>query len=113
MVLNPTLDVLSDIPRGGCNFQVDNILIHMNSFKDCLYAGRALQGSRDVTEMIYPTNISAFVNEGNRQIVTNYSIVLFNTQVKALSHDVHICILINIMLDSLMHHNESFKGVAG
>ena len=68
MVLNPTLDVFSVIPFGSWNLWGNNhILIYLNILNHCLYARRALQGARDVTEMIYPTNISAFVEEKNQK----------------------------------------------
>ena len=42
MSLNPTLDFLSDIPRGGWNFSEENlILLYLNVFKAFFYAGRA------------------------------------------------------------------------
>ena len=88
MVLNPNLDILYDIPHGGWNFRGENrILLYLNFFNHCLYSGRALQGSHDVTTMIYPPNISAFFEENNRQIVTNFIILMFNTKMKALNHD--------------------------
>ena len=71
-----------------------------------------MQGERDVTEMIYPPNISDFVDDNNRQIVTNFSSVVFSTQVKALKHDVHIYTFINFMPDLILQHNESLKGVS-
>ena len=85
----------------------------MNVFKHCFYAGRVLQVENGVTEMIYPPNISAFVDDNNRQIVTNFSSVLFNTLVKALNHYVHICKFRNVMLASLLQHNEALKIIAG
>ena len=99
MVFNPNLDVLSSIIRDGWNFRGDKrILLYLNVFKDCLYAGKALQGARGVTAMIYPPNISAFFDKNNRQIVTNFASVLFNTQVKALKHDGHIFKFRNFMI---------------
>ena len=77
-----------------------------------LYAGRSLKGSRVLTAIIYPPNIPAFVEENNRQILTNFSSVLFNTQVKVLKDDGHICTFINFMLASLIQHNEALKGLA-
>ena len=59
----------------------------------------AFQVEHGVTEMIYPPNISAFVDEGNRQIVTNLPSVLFNTQVKSLNHDGHICTFRTVIID--------------
>ena len=88
IVLGPNLDVLSSITHGGWNFRGENrILLYLNFFNHCLYSGRALQGSHDVTTMIYPPNISAFFEENNRQIVTNFIILMFNTKMKALNHD--------------------------
>ena len=55
-----------------------------------MYALRALQGEQGVTTVMYPPNISAFVDKNNRQIVTNFASVLFNKKVKALKHDEHI-----------------------
>ena len=92
MVLNPTLDFFSAITRGGWNFLGEKfILLYLNVFNHCLYARRALQGARDVTAMMYPPDISVFVDENNCQIVTNFESVLFNTQVKAFKHDSHLC----------------------
>ena len=113
MVLNPTLDVLSSITRGGCNFQGENpILIYLNVFKNFMYAGRAFRGERGVTEMIRPPNILAFVDKNNPQPVRNVASVLFNTKVKSLKHYGHICTFRNVMLASLMHHNKALKFVA-
>ena len=53
-------------------------------------------------EMIYPPSISAFVDENNRQIVTKFVSVLFNTKVKALMHDVHLSTFRNVMYASLL-----------
>ena len=114
MVINPNLDVLSAITSGGWNFRGENrILLYLNVFKHFLYAGGALPVARDVTAMIYPPNVSAFVDGKNRQIVTNFASVLFNTQVKALKHDGNICTFINFILASLLHHNEALKGLSG
>ena len=63
MVMNPTLDILSDITRDGWNLRRDNrILLYLNIPKNVLCARRAFQGEHDVIEMIYPTNISDFVD---------------------------------------------------
>ena len=114
MVLNTTLDVLSAITCGGCNFWGENhILLYLNVFKHCLYAGREFQGEHGVTEMLHPPNISDFSDENNRQLVMNFVSVLFNTQVKALKHDGHICTFINFMLALLLQHNEALKGISG
>ena len=64
-------------------------------------------------EVIYPPNIPAFVDDNNPQILTNFASALFNTQAKALSHDGHLFSFRNVMLDSLMHHNEYLKGISG
>ena len=63
--------------------------------------------------MIYPPNISAFFDEHNHQIVTNFSSVPFNTQVKAVKHDGHICTFGNVILDSLLQHNKALKVLTG
>ena len=108
MVLNTTLDVLSAITCGGCNFWGENhILLYLNVFKHCLYAGREFQGEHGVTEMLHPPNISDFSDENNRQLVMNFVSVLFNTQVKAIKHDGHPCTFINVMIALLLQHNES------
>ena len=72
-----------------------------------------MQGERDVTEMLYPTSVSAFVYKKNHQIATKYSSILFNNQVKALRHDVHICTFRKFMLASLMNNNEDMKLLEG
>ena len=113
IVLNPTLDDLSTITCGGWNFQSENrILLYLNIFKHFLYAGRALHGARDVTAMIYLPKILAFVDETNRQIVTKFESVLFNTQVKSLKHDGNLSAFRNVMLDLLMQHNKYLRGLA-
>ena len=85
MVLNRTLDVLFAITCGSWNFRRENrIIISLDVFKPFLYIGRALQGEHGVTAMIYPTNISTFVDDNNRQIVTNLASVIFNTQLVAV-----------------------------
>ena len=81
-------------------------------FSRFFYAGREFQGARDVTEMIYSQNISAFFDKNNLQIVTNFTSVFFNTQVKALKHYVYLSTFRDFMLASLLHHNEAFKGLA-
>ena len=78
-----------------------------------MYTGRALKGAHDVTKMIHPPNISAFVDENNREIVTDFESVLFNTQVKVLKHYVHICTFRNVILALLLHHNKDLKGISG
>ena len=113
-VLNQTIDVLSAITCGGCNFQGENhILIYLNVFKHCLYEGRVFQREYGVTEMLYPTNISSFSDDNNRQLVMNFASVRFKTQVKALKHDGHICTFIKVMLASLLQHNKYLKIIAG
>ena len=105
MVLNTTLDVLSIITRGGWNFRGKNcILLYLNFFNHCLYAGRALQGARDIMAMIYPPNISAFVDK--KQIVTNFASVIFSTQVKSLKHDGNLYKFRNVLLSFLLKHNK-------
>ena len=78
-----------------------------------MYEGREFQGPCDVTEMIYPPIIYAFVDKSNRQIVKNLASVLFNTQVKSLKNNVHICTLRNVMIASLLQYNYFLKVVAG
>ena len=113
MVFNSTLGVLSDITCGGCNLRGEKcILLYLNVFKYFLYTVRALQGERDLTEMIYPTNILNFVYDNNRQIVTNFSSVLFNTKVKLLKHDGHLCTFRIVFLDSLLQHTGYFEIIA-
>ena len=56
-------------------------------FNDLLRVERALKVARYLMAMIYPPNISLFVENKNLQIVMKISSVLFNTQVKALKHD--------------------------
>ena len=63
--------------------------------------------------MLHPPNISDFSDENNRQLVMNFVSVLFNTQVKALKHDGHICTFINVMLASLLQHNNDLKIISG
>ena len=72
-----------------------------------------MQVEHGVTVIIYPPKISAFVDEKNRQILTNFSSVLFNTQVKVLKHYVHICTFRNVILALLLHHNKDLKGISG
>ena len=62
--------------------------------------------------MINPPNISAFVDDNNRQIVTNFSNVLFNTQVKELKYDGHLYKLINFMLASLPQNNKALRFIS-
>ena len=59
--------------------------------------------------MIYPPRISAFSDDNNSKIGTNISSVLFNTQVKALGHEDHLCTFRNYVLASLPHHTEDLK----
>ena len=63
--------------------------------------------------MLHPPNISAFSDEKNRQLVMNFVSVLFNTKVKALKHDGHICTFVNVMLASLLQHNNDLKIISG
>ena len=63
--------------------------------------------------MIYPPNISAFVDDNNLHIVMKFASVLFNTQVKALKHYGFLCTFINVTLTSLLQHNEALKGIPG
>ena len=66
MVLNPPLCFLSDITCGGFNSKVYiHILIYMTYFTHFLYSSRVLQVAKDATEIIFPTNISAFVDDKN------------------------------------------------
>ena len=62
--------------------------------------------------MMYPPNISDFVDKNNLQTVTNVSSVLFNTKVKALKYDGHICTLKKCMISSLLNHKKAIKVVA-
>ena len=81
MVMNPTLDVLSFITRDGWNFRGEkHILLYLNVFKHCLYAGLSLQVSRDVRSSIYTSNISSFDYDNNQQLVTNFASIISNTQ---------------------------------
>ena len=65
------LSVFLAITLSGWNFWGENpILIYQKIFKHYFYAGRALQGARDVTTKLYPPIISAPIDEKNRQIVT-------------------------------------------
>ena len=115
MVMNPTIDDFSAITRGGWNFQGENrIPLYLNVFKHFLYSGRPLNLEHGLTATIYPPNISsAFVDEKNRQTVTKFSSVLFNTQVKAFKHDGHLCTLRTVLLASLMQHNEALEIITG
>ena len=72
-----------------------------------------MQVEHGVTVIIYPPKISAFVDEKNRQILTNFSSVLFNTKVESLKHDGHLCTFKTVVLDLLMHHAESLEIIAG
>ena len=113
MILNPTVDVFSVITSGGWYFREENcILLYLNAFKHCLYVVRALQVAHDATSIIYPPNISDFLNDNNRQILTNLASVLLNTKVKELKHDGHLRTFINIILSLLLHHNEYLKGTS-
>ena len=110
MVLNTTLDVLSIITRGGWNFRGKNcILLYLNFFNHCLYAGRALQGACNVTTMIYTPKISAFFDDNNSPIVMYFASVLLNTRVKSLKHDVHLFTFRNVIIALLLKHNEALK----
>ena len=112
--INPILDVFSDITCGSWNFQGENhILLYLNVFNNCLYAGKSLQVAHDVTAMIYPPNILSFVDNNNHQIVTKFASVLFNPQSKALKHDGHLYKFRNFMLASLLQYNKYFKVLAG
>ena len=66
MFMNPTSDVFPAINRGSWNFRGENrIIVYLNAFKHFFYEGKELQGERDVTAMIYPPNLSAFVDKNN------------------------------------------------
>ena len=52
--------------------------------------------------MIYPTSISAFFDDENLQILTNFVIVIFNTQVNSFRHDDNLSKFINAILASLI-----------
>ena len=86
--------------------------LNANFSKNFLYAGRVFQGEHGVTAMIYPPNISVFVDKNSRQIVKDFVIVLFNTQVKALNNNSHIFTFRTGMLASLLQHNKSLKIIA-
>ena len=114
MILNPIFDVLSAIIYGYWNLLGENrIMLYLKIFKHFLYGGMALQRARDMTAMIYPTIILALFDDKNRQIVTTFSSVLFNTQVKSNRHGGHLSTFINVILDSLMQYNKYIKGVTG
>ena len=85
----------------------------MNFFKHCVYAGRAFQGEHGAMSIIYPPNISDFVDDKNRQIVTNFVSVLFNNQVNSLKHDGNICTFRTGVLASLLNHKKYLKIIAG
>ena len=61
--------------------------------------------------MKYSWNISDFVDDKNHQIVIKIACVLFNTQAKALMHNVYIFTFRNFILASLLHHKKALKGV--
>ena len=103
IVLNPTFNLFSSIIHGGWKLLRENyILLYLNLFKYFLHGVRVLQGAFDMMVMIYPPNISAHLNYNNLLIVTNLARLLFNTQVKALRHDFHFSIFINIMFSTLL-----------
>ena len=81
MVLNPTLDVLCVINSDRLEFQrrEPHTTLSLNVFKHCLYARRAFQVALYVTSMLYFPKLSAFVDDNNHQIVTNFTTVLVNT----------------------------------
>ena len=72
-----------------------------------------MQGEYVLTAMIFPPNISAFVDKNSHQIVKDFVILLFNTQVKALKHDGHICTFGTGMISLLLQHNKALKIIAG
>ena len=78
-----------------------------------MYGGRAFQVARDVKSIICLPIISVFFNENNLQIVTNFSNVLFNNQVKALRHDGHLSKFIIVILALILKDKKYLKGVAG
>ena len=61
--------------------------------------------------MIHPPKISYLVGDNNLQIVTKFSSVLFNSQVKALRHDDHIFTFRKFILASLLYHKKYLKDV--
>ena len=63
--------------------------------------------------MIYPPGISDFVDEKPLQILENFASVIFNTQMKALKIDGHLCTFRTGILSSLMSHNKSITIIAG
>ena len=44
--------------------------------------------------------------------MTNFASVFFNTQVKALKHYGYLYTFRDVILASLLHHNEAFKGLS-
>ena len=60
-------------------------------------------------ENLYPNIKSAFVDKNYRQSVTNFSSVLFNTNVKSKNHDDHILTFQNGTLHPIFNHNEYMK----
>ena len=71
-----------------------------------------MQVACDVMVIIYTPKISAFVYYNNRQIVTNFVIVTFNTKVKAINQDGHLCNFINVMFVFLLQNKKSLKGIS-
>ena len=95
------------------DFRGENrILLYLKIFTHRLYAGRELQGAWHITEMIYPPNISSFVDEKNLQIVKKFSSILLNTQLKALKHDGYLSTFRNDILALLLQYNEAIKGLS-
>ena len=45
--------------------------------------------------------------------MTSFASVLFNTQLKEIKHDRHLSKFRNVMLASLLQHNEHLKGLVG
>ena len=71
-----------------------------------------MQEENGVTAMIYPPNISSFVDDSSRKILTNFASVILNTQVKSLNSDGYICTFTNAMLALILHHNKALKFVS-
>ena len=68
-----------------------------------------MQGEYGITKIIYDLNISAFVEDNNRQIVMNFPREPFNTKLKALKNYGHIFTFRTAILDELLQNNESPK----
>ena len=72
-----------------------------------------MQEENGVTAMIYPPNISSFVDDSSRKILTNFASVILNTQVKSLNSDGYICTFRTGILAPLHQHNKYLEIIAG